>query len=351
MKKTPLFGQTLNELRQTVAALGEKPFVGNQLADWLYKKDILTFEAMNNLPKAFREKLEENFTLGRSAPIAVQESVDGTKKYLFSTPSQHWIEAAYIPDKERATLCVSSQAGCKMGCMFCMTGKQGFQANLTTGEILNQIKSLPEQHTLTNIVYMGMGEPFDNTANVLKSLEILTAAYGFEMSPKRITVSSIGILPGLLEFLHKSECHLAISMHTPFEEERKQLMPIEKVYPIREIINIIRMADIGRQRRVSFEYILFDGFNDTPKHVKEIVRLLSGIRCRINLIRFHSIPGTSLKGTPETQMIWFRDALNKKGITATIRASRGEDIYAACGLLSTKALHKNKENRIETPEE
>jgi len=227
-----------------------------------------------------------------------------------------------------------------------MTGKQGFQAHLTAGEILNQIKSLPERQTLTNVVYMGMGEPLDNLQAVLPSLEILTSDWGYGWSPKRITVSTIGIIPGMVEFLEKSNAHLAISLHTPFDDERGKLMPIQNVYPIQNVIAQLKKFNLGKQRRISFEYIMFKGLNDTAAHVKELARLLNGIRCRINLIRFHPIPNTPLEGSSDTTLLWFQEQLNQKGITTTIRASRGQDIYAACGLLSTKALVKDKEEEV-----
>ena len=225
-----------------------------------------------------------------------------------------------------------------MGCLFCMTGKQGFQGQLTAGEIVNQIHSLPERDLLTNIVYMGMGEPLDNLTEVLKSLQILTAQWGFALSPRRITVSTIGITPAMLQFLDQSEAHLAVSLHTPFDEERQKLMPVQQVYPLKEVLKEIRSWDFGRQRRVSFEYILFKGFNDSPAHVNELARILQGIRCRINLIRFHPIPDTPLESPDEATIKHFRDKLIAKGITTTIRASRGQDIWAACGLLSTTKM-------------
>ena len=228
-----------------------------------------------------------------------------------------------------------------MGCLFCMTGKQGFQGNLTAGEILNQFRSLPEWRQLTNIVYMGMGEPLDNLTEVLISLEILTAEWGFGLSPRRITVSTIGITPAMLEFLEKSNAHLAVSLHSPFDEDRRKLMPVQQVYPLKEVLEEIRSWDFGRQRRVSFEYILFKGFNDTPAHVNELSRILQGIRCRINLIRFHPIPDTPLESPDDALIGLFKDKLNAKGITTTIRASRGQDIWAACGLLSTKKIQKS----------
>ena len=276
-------------------------------------------------------------------PTKLQESVDGTRKYLFPTTKGNFIETAMIPENERRTVCVSSQVGCKMGCLFCMTGKQGFQSNLAAGEIVNQIKSIEEHNEVSNIVYMGMGEPFDNLDEVLKSLEILTSEWGFAMSPKRITVSSIGIIPGMLTFLEQSLAHLAISLHTPFDDERKTLMPVEVAYPIKDVVKEIKSWDFGRQRRVSFEYIMFKNLNDSPTHVKELSSLLNGIKCRLNLIRFHPIPETPLLGSDEETIQKFKDELNNKGVLTTIRASRGQDIFAACGLLSTKELVKNNQ--------
>jgi len=333
-----LFGKTLRELKEIVIQLGFPKFAALQIADWLYKKDISSIDEMLNLSKKARELVKEKYDLGLRKPTKVQESVDGTKKYLFVTDEMKYIEAAYIPEKERATLCVSSQVGCKMGCLFCMTGKQGFQGQLTAGQIVNQIHSLPEREKLTNVVYMGMGEPFDNLDEVLKSIEILTSDWGYAWSPRRITVSTIGIVPAMITFLEKSEAHLAVSLHSPFESERKSLMPIEKVYPLPSILKVIRDFDWGRQRRISFEYIMFKGVNDTPSHIRELVKLLGGMRTRLNLIRFHPIPDTPLEGTGESRLMAFKDELNDNGIFTTIRASRGQDIDAACGLLSTKEL-------------
>ncbi len=338
MVKEALFGKTLNELQQLVTELGLSKFTAKQLADWLYKKEVSSFDEMTNLSKKTRELLSDKYDFGLIDFMKVQKSKDGTKKYLFPTVHGQFIETAMIPDKDRKTVCVSSQVGCKMGCLFCMTGKQGFQGQLTAGEIVNQIRNIPEWQEVSNIVYMGMGEPFDNLDEVLKSTEILTAEWGFAISPRRITVSSIGIVPGLVRFLNESETHLAISLHTPFHEERQKLMPVEIAYPLEDVLHEIRNWDFGRQRRVSFEYIVFHGLNDTPAHVKEMAKVLDGIKCRINLIRFHPIPDTPLEGTNEETLQKFKDALNAKGITTTIRASRGQDIYAACGLLSTKEL-------------
>ena len=336
--KDQLFGKNLIELQELSLALGLPKFTGKQLADWLYKKEISSIDEMSNLSIKARNLLNENYEFGLSIPSKVQVSIDGTKKYLFPTSHNKFIETAMIPDDDRKTVCVSTQVGCKMGCLFCMTGKQGFQGQLTAGEIVNQIRSIEEYGEVSNIVYMGMGEPFDNLDAVLRSLEILTSEWGFAMSPRRITVSSIGIIPAMIRFLNESEAHLAISLHTPFDEERRKLMPVQIAYPIAEVVNEIKGWDFGRQRRVSFEYILFKGLNDTPYHVRELTKLLSGIRCRINLIRFHPVPGTPLESPDEEIITSFRDQLIAKDITTTIRASRGQDIYAACGLLSNKEL-------------
>lgn len=336
----PLFGKTFDELKQVAAELQLPGFTAKQMADWLYQKKIGSINEMTNLSKAARAALNQQYTLGLAPYKNVQSSIDGTKKYLFNTTIGKFVETAYIPDKDRHTVCVSTQVGCKMGCLFCMTGKQGFQGNLTSGEILNQLRSIDEWEQVTNIVYMGMGEPLDNLEAVLKSLEILTADWGFAMSPRRITVSTIGIIPAMKEFLEKSEAHLAVSLHSPFESERKMLMPVQQVYPLEEVLQEIRSWDFGRQRRVSFEYIMFLDLNDTQKHVEELVKLLYGMRCRINLIRFHPIPDTPLDTSTDERINAFKEALNTRGIFTTIRASRGEDIYAACGLLSTKELVK-----------
>jgi 23S rRNA (adenine2503-C2)-methyltransferase len=336
MQKESLIGKTLEELETVVSEIGLQRFVAKQISEWLYKKHVASIDEMTNISVKARAELNIKYEVGRIDSVKVQASIDGTKKYLFPSLNSKFIETAYIPDNDRATLCVSSQVGCKMGCKFCMTAKQGFQGNLTAGEIINQIISLPERDNLTNIVYMGMGEPLDNIDEVLKSLKILTSSWGFAMSPRRITVSTIGILPVLRRFISESNCHLAISLHSPFDEERRKLMPMQSVYPIKEVLAEINRTYFGLQRRVSFEYIMFKGLNDTPTHVKELTSLLNGIRCRINLIKFHPIPGTPLESSDDNTIETFKNALNTKGIITTLRQSRGQDIYAACGLLSTK---------------
>jgi 23S rRNA (adenine2503-C2)-methyltransferase len=340
MIKERLYGKTLNELIAVAKRVGLPGFTARQLADWLYQKEIQSIEEMTNLSKKARELLAVDYEIGLYPPVSESESSDGTKKYLYNVLINKYIETAYIPDNERATICVSSQAGCKMGCIFCMTGKQGFQGNLSSNEILNQFRSLPEFKNLTNMVYMGMGEPLDNINEVLKSLEILTNEWGYGWSPTRITVSTVGLISGIKEFLEKSRCHLAVSLHSPFDEERKTLMPIQRTNTVEEVLDVIRNFEINSQRRISFEYILFKGLNDTPRHIKELARILNGIKCRINIIRFHQISGAEFQSPDLGTTINFKEALNAKGILTTIRASRGVDIQAACGLLSTMAQNK-----------
>lgn len=344
--KTALLGKTLNEILQLTQELGMPKFAAKQIASWLYDKKVSSIDEMTNLSLKQREMLKEKYEVGASEPVEAIRSVDGTVKYLFRTPTNDFVEAVYIPDNDRATLCVSSQVGCKMNCKFCMTGKQGFTAHLTANQILNQIFSIPERDTLTNLVFMGMGEPFDNLDEVLNVLEILTSDYGYRWSPKRITVSSVGLKKGLERFLNESDCHLAISMHTPFPAQRKELMPAERAFSIVEIVDILRDYDFSKQRRLSFEYIVFKGVNDSLIYAKEIVKLLRGIDCRINLIRFHAIPNVDLEGADMDTMVAFRDYLTQHGVFATIRASRGEDIFAACGMLSTAKQQTEKDVTI-----
>lgn len=330
-----LYGQTLPKLEALCNRLEMPRFAAKQIARWLYDKHATTIEAMSDLSARHRALLAETYEVGLTAPEKVSISTDGTKKYLYRTSQNHFIESAYIPDGDRATLCISSQAGCRMGCRFCATGRQGLQHSLSTNEILNQIGSLPERERLTNVVFMGMGEPLDNLDNLLPALEVLTSAWGFGWSPTRITVSTAGVASRLERFLEATQVHLAVSLHNPFPHERAEIMPVEKAWPIREVVEILRRYDFTHQRRVSFEYIVMSGLNDSPRHIRELCRLLDGIKCRINLIRFHKIPGSPYFSPDDRAMIAFRDALTAKGIHTTIRTSRGEDIQAACGLLST----------------
>ena len=330
-----LLGMTLAQLQEVALSVGLQKFAGKQLAEWLYVRRVSSFDEMTNISLKGREALKANYVIGRHEPIKEAVSKDGTKKYLFpvSTTRENGtnevIEAVYIPEDDRATLCVSTQAGCKMGCRFCMTGTLGFHGHLAPADILNQIFYFDD---LTNLVFMGEGEPMDNIDNVLRVLEIMTADYACAWSPKRITVSTVGI-PAMKRFLDESECHLAVSMHNPFASERAEIMPAEKLFSINDVVALLKQYDWSHQRRVSFEYICWAGQNDSIRHAKELLRLLKGLNCRINLIRFHEGVDRQFSASDEKQMEWFRDYLTKNNLTTTIRRSRGEDILAACGML------------------
>lgn len=337
MMKKPLIGLTLEQLRDITDAIGLRPFAAKQIASWLYVKRVKSIDMMTDLPLAARSRLAQDYCIGLYPPKDAATSVDGTVKYLFDGVGGRDIESVYIPDGQRATLCVSSQAGCKMNCHFCMTGRQGFNGNLSTNAIINQVLSIPNSHSLTNIVFMGMGEPLDNLSSVLSAIEILTAPWGMAWSPKRITVSSIGKIKELRSLLDLTKVHIAISLHNPFPAERAQIMPVERAFPIRDVIALLANYDFSHQRRLSFEYIMWKGVNDSQRYADALVKLIARLDCRVNLIRFHAIPGSDLLPSTTAAMERFRDSLNDHGITATIRASRGEDIMAACGMLAGKA--------------
>ena len=329
-----LLGKTPLELKEAALKVGLPAFAGKQIAGWMYDKKVRSIDEMTNISKAGRERLKEEYDLGVIHPSACQESVDGTRKYLFPLGGGDAVEAVMIPDDDRKTLCVSSQAGCRMGCKFCMTGRQGFHGNLSVAGILSQFIAIEESGSLTNAVFMGMGEPLDNFDNVLRDIEVLTSDWGFGWSPKRITLSTIGVLPNLRKYLDSTRCHLAVSLHSPFPDERAGIMPVQKAWPLEEVIALLHDYDFTGQRRVSFEYTMFAGLNDDKRHADALIRLLAGIECRVNLIRFHRIPDAPFEPSPQIVMEKFRDRLSNHGITCTIRASRGEDIMAACGMLA-----------------
>lgn len=338
----PLIGLTLEQLKEVALECGMPGFAGMQMAKWLYDKRVTSIDEMTNLSKPARAKLAGKWCVGRASPLTKAESTDGTVKYLFDGVGGRDIEAVMIPDRDRATLCISSQAGCKMNCRFCMTGRQGWHGNLSASQIINQVLSVEESEALTNIVFMGMGEPMDNLEAVLTTIDILTAPWGMAWSPKRITVSSIGKLKELKQLLDTTKVHIAISVHSPYSDERAGLMPVENAYPITEVMKLLRGYDFAHQRRLSVEYIMWQGVNSDLRHADALARLVKGTDCRVNLIRFHAIPGVELRPCSEGEMTRFRDRLNALGITATIRASRGEDIMAACGMLAGKAKPQQK---------
>lgn len=348
--KIKLLGKNLDELKKLVAEEGLPGFTAKQIAQWLYVKKVRTIDEMTNLSKAARAALSEKYEVGVTPYAGLQISTDGTRKYLFPVKCTHRrglnlrvtedeleegaIEAVMIPDDDRATLCVSSQSGCRMGCRFCMTGRQGFHGHMSAADIISQFIAVDESDRLTNAVFMGMGEPLDNYDNVMRAIEILTADWGFAWSPKRITVSTIGVLPNLKRYLDECKCHLAVSLHDPFAPERLSVMPVQGAWPIQEVIDLIKQYDFTGQRRVSFEYTMFAGFNDTKAHADALIRMLKGLECRMNLIRFHKIPDFPYETSPDVIIENFKNRLNNSGLMTTVRASRGEDILAACGMLA-----------------
>ena len=341
---TDIKSMTIDELKELMTALGDKPFRAKQIYSWLHEYLVTSYDEMTNLSKSLREKLKE-YPITALEVVDVQTSkIDGTQKYLFRLSDGNVIESVLMRYKHGNSVCISSQVGCKMNCKFCMTGKQGYSANLTAHQIINQIHSLPERDKLTNVVMMGMGEPLDNLEEVLKALDILTGSYGYAWSPKRITVSTVGLRKGLRRFIEESDCHLAISLHSPVTAQRAELMPAEKAFSITEMVELLKNYDFSKQRRISFEYIVFKGLNDSQVYAKELLKLLRGLDCRINLIRFHSIPGVALEGADMDTMTRFRDYLTTHGLFTTIRASRGEDIFAACGMLSTAKQEENNKS-------
>lgn len=337
--KDTLLGKDLDAMRQVAAEMGMPRYAAGQLMRWVYAGRATEIDEMTNVSKAMREQLAERYTVGRRAPVMAQRSADGTVKYLFPTGDGQAVETVFIPDDERGTLCVSCQVGCKMGCAFCMTGRQGFHGHLTVCDIMNQVLSCPEFERLTNIVFMGQGEPFDNLDAVLAATRLLTDKDALAWSPRRITVSTVGLPRGLERFCEESECHLAISLHHPDHEGRMAMMPAERAMPVADIVETLRRYDWAHQRRLTFEYIVFGGLNNLPATQRQLAQLLRGLPCRVNLIRFHTIPDTPFHSATESEMEAMRDYLNAHGIICTIRASRGEDILAACGLL-------NSENRV-----
>ena len=331
-------------MQEVALSVGLQKFAGKQLAEWLYVRRVTSFDDMTNISLKGRETLKANYSVGRYSPVKEAVSKDGTRKYLFDVGGQ-FVESVYIPEDDRATLCVSTQAGCKMGCKFCMTGTLGFHGNLSAADIVNQVFEIDQlaqtndQNSLSNLVLMGEGEPMDNLEHVLRALEIMTSEYGCGWSPKRITVSTVGI-SAMKRFLDESDCHIAVSLHNPFPAERSLIMPAEKLFSITDVVSMLRPYDWSHQRRVSFEYICFEN-NISLRYAKELLRLLKGLNCRVNLIRFHEGVENIRKSdnmpvfhaANEKQMEWMRDYLTNNGLTTTIRRSRGEDIFAACGML------------------
>ena len=341
--------------KEELAEIIKPSFRAKQIFQWIYQKYVLTFDEMKNLPKELKEQLTQNYYLDPLSIVKVEESKDGSKKYLFALKDGNTVESVLLPMKEeqtdedgkllrhtRYTICISSQVGCKIGCAFCLTGKSGFKRNLTTGEITSQILMIKRDNNIAenrrvNIVYMGMGEPLDNLTNVSKAVKIFNDLDGLSISPRRQTISTSG-LSTQIEKLGKMDLGvlLAISLHAVDDELRQKLMPINKAYNIESIINAVKAFPIDARKRVMFEYLVMKGVNDDQSSAKKLVKLLNGIKSKVNLIYFNPHPGSEFGRPNEKDMIAFQQYLVDHGVLCTIRQSKGLDISAACGQLKDK---------------
>lgn len=344
VSKYPLLEMTLIGLWSLVKRLGMLGFAAKQIAPRLYDKKVTSTDGTTNLSLKYRGLSKQSYEIGVEAPMEEIHSVDGTVEYLHPVGENHFVKSVYIPSDKRVTLYISSQVDCRIGCKFCMTRKQDYSANLTVHQIINQTYSLPERGKLMNVVVMETGEPFDNPEKVLKILDMLTGSCGCVRNPKRVTVSTAGLRKGLRRFIEESDCYLAISSRPPVATQRVELAPVGKASSITEMVELLKNYDSSKQRRLSFEYIALKKFDDSQVYAKELLRLLHGLDCRVNLIHFHSIPGVALEGADTGTITYFRDYLTMHGLFTTICTSRGEDIFTVCGMLSTTKQEESSKN-------
>ena len=338
MVKKSLCGLTADEIFQLIEPSGYKYSHAVLISNSIYKKGITDISGIKGIPKMLKEVVETNACSGIFPPVVSGLSADRTVKYLFRTNSGKMFETVYIPDGKRITVCVSSQSGCRLGCSFCATAKYGFHGNLSAGEIVNQVVSLPGREMITHVVLMGMGEPMDNLANVLKACDIMTSEWGLALSPRNVTLSTVGITPGIIKFLLTSDCNLALSLFSPFSEERKGMVPVEKKYPVKRILDILRDYPVEKKRRLSLAYVMINCVNDSDDHLGELISLLKGSKIRVNLIPYHQIDNDQNASSSVERMMFFKHSLIVSGISASIRRSRGIDISAACGMLASGFL-------------
>lgn len=335
---TDLRNLSLIETEDLVEGIGLQPYRGKQIFHWVFGKTVDSVDEMTNLSKETRSALTKKAYISRLTEVKRQHSIDGTEKFLFSMEDGHKIESVLIPEEDRLTLCISTQVGCGMGCAFCLTGKSGLIRNLKSSEIINQFltvqKGLRHGVKITNIVIMGMGEPLANYNNVIKAIEILINPLGVAIGARRITISTSGLIPVIIKLGSSGlNINLAISLNASTDEQRNIIMPINKKYPLADLIDACRKYPLKQRKRLSLEYVLLDGFNDTPEDARRIVRLLNGIRCKINLIPFNEFPGSQFKRPSESSVLTFQEILQNHNYSVFIRKSRGADILAACGQL------------------
>jgi 23S rRNA (adenine2503-C2)-methyltransferase len=334
MIKKSLCGLTADDIFHLIGPSGFTFPHAVSISNSIYKKRTDEISHITKIPRTLKEKLASNTCIGIFKPVASEMSVDKTVKYLFRTETGMEFETVYIPDNKRNTVCVSTQSGCRMGCRFCVTARYGFRGNLSAGEIVNQIISIPDAEKVTHVVFMGMGEPMDNLENVLKACEIITAAWGLAISPRNVTVSTVGLTPGIEKFLKVSDCNLTLSLHSPFFEERITVVPAESKYPANEILEIMKNYPVKKKRRLSIAYVMIKDLNDTDRHLEELKIILKGSRVRVNLLSYHSVGGDPNTSSSAERMQFFKHNLIISGISASVRKSRGIDISAACGLLA-----------------
>ena len=335
MQKRSLCGLTPDEIYDFIKNDGYHLSHAIAVALGIYRKRITEISEIPVIPKKLKTYLENYFNSGVFVPLNSEISVDKTVKYLFRTQEGKLFETVFIPDLKRNTVCVSTQSGCRMGCPFCVTAKYGFHGDLSAGEIVNQIISLPEAGRITHVVFMGMGEPMDNLEEVLKACEIITAQWGLSISPANVTVSTVGIIPGIEAFLNRSECNLTVSLYSPFEDERRNVVPVEKKYPVREVVEIMKNYPLRKKRRLSIAYVMIKNINDSDKHLERLKKLLQGSKIRVNLLPYHQGKNDKNNSSSDDRMQYFKHNLVVSGISASIRRSRGTDISAACGLLAS----------------
>lgn len=348
VQKTDVKNLTQEQLISFVESLGQPAFRGRQLLAWIYKPGITEFEQMTDLAKKFRRVLEQSATISRFTSAVIETSRDGAVKFAFRLHDGLVIESVLIPEEDRNTLCVSSQAGCAMGCTFCLTGKMGFERNLSTAEIINQVCAVRDwmvhndRGQLSNLVFMGMGEPLANFSNLLDAISLLTEQRGLDFSARRITVSTCGLVPQMLRLGALTNVNLAISLHAVDDESRSAVMPVNRKYPIGELIEACRNYPQKKRQRIMFEYTLLPGSNDSDKAASKLARLLQGIPCKINLLAVNSGQGEKAQAISRDRMLRFQQILRENGFTVFIRQSRGEDISAACGQLAGKGWDETR---------
>jgi 23S rRNA (adenine2503-C2)-methyltransferase len=335
MVRKNLCGLTAGEIFSMIEPSGFDFHHAVMIANNIYKKHLTDFSHFAKIPGKLKNELLNSANSGIFKPSASEISEDRTIKYLFRNEMGQEYETVYIPDEKRKTVCVSTQAGCRMGCPFCVTGKYGFRGNLTAGDIINQVISLTFSEKITHVVFMGMGEPMDNLENVLKACEILTSEWGLAISPRNVTVSTVGITPAVNEFLSRSDCNLTLSLHSPFPGERKKVVPVETRYPVTDILEIMKHYPLKKKRRLSLAYVMIKDLNDTESHLEALISLVKGSVIRVNLLPYHPAGEDDNMSSSLERMHYFKHNLIISGISASVRKTRGKDISAACGLLAS----------------